>query len=116
MFNDLFTSPQAVDRYSSGPLLDERLRYLAHCVAQGSTRSSLRLTAQHQLVVIDYLHLRDSDSVTLKQIEAAADLWIGRQLQPHTHNAIDLSLRPGNGSVFLDAYSRLRPHGFLTRT
>jgi integrase/recombinase XerD len=89
MFNDLFTSPKALDRYSSGPLLDERLRYLAYCAAQGSTRSSLRLTAQHQLVVIDYLHLQDSDSVTVKQIEAAADLWISRQLQPHTHNAID---------------------------
>lgn len=89
MFNDLFTSPKALDRYSSGPLLDERLRYLAHCAAQGSTRSSLRLTAQHQLVIIDYLHLQESDSVTVKQIEAAADLWISRQLQPHTHNAID---------------------------
>jgi site-specific recombinase XerD len=89
MFNDLFTSPKALDRYSSGPLLDERLRYLAYCAAQGSTRSSLRLTAQHQLVVIDYLHLEDSDSVAVEQIEAAADLWISRQLQPHTHNAID---------------------------
>jgi site-specific recombinase XerD len=89
MFKDLFTSRKALDRYSSGPLLDERLRYLAHCAAQGSTRSSLRLTAQQQLAVIDYLHLQDSKSVTVKQIEAAADLWISRQLQPHTHNAID---------------------------
>ena len=89
MFNDLFTSPKALDRYSSAPLLDERLRYLAHCAAQGSTRSSLRLTAQHQLAAIDYLHLQKSDTVTVKQIEAAADFWITRQLQPHTHNAID---------------------------
>ncbi len=70
MFDELFTSPKAVNRYSSGPLLDERLRYLAHCREQGSTRSSLRLTAQHQVVLIDYLHLREADSVTLKQIEA----------------------------------------------
>ena len=57
MFDQLFTSPRAVERYASGPLLDERLRYLAHCAAQGSTRSSLRLIAQHQLVAIEYLHL-----------------------------------------------------------
>jgi integrase/recombinase XerD len=89
MFDELFTSPKAVNRYSSDPLLDERLRYLAHCREQGSTRSSLRLTAQHQVALIDYLHLREADSVTLKQIEAAADLWIRRQPQPHTHNATD---------------------------
>lgn len=89
MFDELFTSPRTVDRYSSGPLLAERLRYLAHCREQGSTRSSLRLTAQHQVALIDYLHLREADSVTLKQIEAAADLWIRRQPQPHTHNATD---------------------------
>jgi integrase/recombinase XerD len=89
MFNQLFTSPKAMDRYSNGPLLDERARYLAHCAAQGSTRSSLRLIAQHQLVVIDYLHVQDCDSITVDQIKAAADRWIGRQLQPHTHNAID---------------------------
>ena len=57
MFNQLFTSPRSLERYVSGPLLEERLRYLAHCAAQGSTRSSLRLIAQHQLAFIDYLHL-----------------------------------------------------------
>jgi hypothetical protein len=92
MFKDLFTSRKALDRYSSGPLLNERLRYLAHCAAQGSTRSSLRLTAQQQLAVIDYLHLQDSKSVTVKQIEAAADLWISRQLQLHTQQCDRLSM------------------------
>jgi len=89
MFEKLFTSSKALDRYSKGPLLEERIRYLVHCAAQGSTRSSLRLTAQHQLVIIEYLRPQESDSVTVKQIEAAAELWISRQLQPHTHNAIN---------------------------
>ena len=89
MFNQLFTSPRAVDRYVSGPLFQERLRYLAYCAAQGSTRSSLRLIAQHQLVLIDYLHLQRVDLITVEQIHAAADLWVGRQPQPHTHNAAD---------------------------
>jgi site-specific recombinase XerD len=89
MFDELFTSSKAAARYSGCPLLAERIGYLAHCAAQGSTRSSLRLTAQHQLIFIDYLHLQGTDSVTVKQIEAAADLWIRRQPQPHTHNAAD---------------------------
>ena len=89
MFDELFTSLKAVDRYSSGPLLDERLRYLAHCAAQGSTRSSLRLIAQHQLVLVDYLHLQEADSLTVEEVEAAAARWVSRQPQPHTHNAAD---------------------------
>jgi len=89
MFNQLFTSPRSLKRYSSGPLLEERLRYLAHCAAQGSTRSSLRLIAQHQLALIDYLHLQTADAVTVEQIHAATDLWVHRQPQPHSHNVTD---------------------------
>jgi hypothetical protein len=57
LFDQLFTSPKAVVRYSTAPLAEERLRYLAYCATQGSTRSSLRLIAQHQLIFVDYLHL-----------------------------------------------------------
>ena len=89
MFEQLFTAPRAVERYCHAPLLDERLRYLAHCAARGSTRSSLRLIAQHQMVLIGYLQLRTAKSVTIEQINAAADLWVKRQPQPHTHNATD---------------------------
>jgi integrase/recombinase XerD len=89
MFEQLFTMPRAVERYSRAPLLEERLRYLTHCSAQGSTRSSLRLIAQHQLVLIDYLHLLTAGSITVEQIRSAAESWVGRQPQPHTHNATD---------------------------
>jgi len=89
MFDRLFTSPNALGRYSGGPLFEERLGYLAHCAAQGSTRSSLRLIAQHQLVLVDYLHLQGADSLTVEEVEAAADRWVSRQPQPHTHNAAD---------------------------
>ena len=89
MFNQLFTSPRTLNRYASSPLLGERVRYLAHCAEQGSTRSSLRLIAQHQLVCIDYLQLQTADSVTVDQIHAAADSWVERQPQPRTHNATD---------------------------
>ena len=89
MFEQLFTAARAVERYSSAPLLEERVRYLAHCATRGSTRSSLRLIAQHQLALIDYLQLRTPKSVTIEQIKAAADLWVNRQPQLHTHNATD---------------------------
>jgi site-specific recombinase XerD len=89
MFNQLFTSPKSMDRYSSGPLFEERRRYLAYCAAQGSTRSSLRLIAQHQLIFVKYLPLQKLDLITVEQIRAAADLWVKRRLQPHTHNAVD---------------------------
>jgi len=89
MFDQLFTSRKAVDRYSNSPLLEERLRYLTHCAAQGSTRSSLRLVAQHQLVLVDYLHLQETDLLTVEEVEAAAARWVVRQPQPYTHNAAD---------------------------
>jgi integrase/recombinase XerD len=83
MFDQLFECPRTVARHSASPLLEERLRYLTHCATQGSTRSSLRLIAQHLLVFIDCLHLETADEIDFEQINTAADLWIGRQPQPH---------------------------------
>jgi integrase/recombinase XerD len=117
MFDQLFTSSRTLERYSRSPLLEERLRYLAHCAAQGSTRSSLRLIAQHQLVFVEYLHLQTADSITVEQIEAAADLWVERQPQPHTHNATDYRYGRlrfiSDGKQWLSFLGRLRtevPH------
>ena len=89
MFDQLFTSSRTLERYCNAPLLEERVNYLAHCAAQGSTRSSLRLIAQHQLVLMEYLHLETRDSITVEEIQAATNLWVKRQPQPHTHNATD---------------------------
>ena len=82
MFDQLFTCPRAVVRHSTGPLLDERLRYLAYCGGRGSTKSSLRLIAQHLLVFTDYLPLEAGTQVSLEQIRAAANLWIKREPKP----------------------------------
>jgi len=113
MFNQLFPSPRSLKRYSSGPLLEERLRYLAHWAAQGSTRSSLRLIAQHQLALIDYLHLQTADAVTVEQIHAATDLWVHRQPQPHSHNVTDYRYGRmrfiSNAKQWLGFLGRLRP-------
>ena len=113
MFDQLFTSSRTVERYFNGPLLEERLGYLVHCAAQGSTKSSLRLIAQHQIVLVEYLHLETTDSITVEQIQAATNLWVERQPQPHTHNATDYRygrLRLiSDGRQWLTFLGRLRP-------
>jgi integrase/recombinase XerD len=76
-----------LERHSGSPLLDERLGYLAHCAARGSTKSSLRLIAQPLLVFVDYLPLAAADAVSVEQIHAAAELWVGRQ--PHPPNVTE---------------------------
>jgi integrase/recombinase XerD len=83
MFNKLFTCPRARERHFVAPLSAERLRYLTHCAVQGSSRSSLRLLAQHLLVLIDYLHLEADGEIGIEQINTAADLWVSRQPAPH---------------------------------
>ena len=108
MFNQLFNSPRAIDRHSKSPLFEERLRYLAHCAEQGSTRSSLRLIAQHLLVFIDLLHLEAGDEVSLEQIHRAATQWVGSQ--PYAHNMTDC--RYGRMRFISDAKQWL---GFLGR-
>lgn len=87
MYNQLFKCPRAIERHLSSPLYEERSRYLAHCAAQGSTKSSLRLIAQQMLVFIDYLDLKSDGEVCIKQVYEAADQWVNRQ--PHPNNVTD---------------------------
>src|SRR5437016_13092132 len=113
MFNQLFTSPRSLKRYSSGPVLGERLPYLTQWAAHGRTRSSRRLIAQHQLALIDYLHLQTADAVTVQQIHAATDLWVHRQPHPHSHNVTDYRYGRmrfiSNAKQWLGFLGRLRP-------
>ena len=108
MFDQLFTSPRAIERHLSGPLLEERLRYLTHCAVRGSTRSSLRVIASHLLVFIDLLHLETTDKVSLEQIRTAANRWVGSR--PYAHNMTDC--RYGRMRFVSDAKQWL---GFLGR-
>jgi len=82
MFQQLFQCPLTIARHQAGPLLAERLAYLAHGAEQGRTQSSLRLIAQHLLVFVDYLPLTTADAISIEQIHAAADRWINRQPRP----------------------------------
>ncbi len=63
--------PRTIARHQTGPLLAERLAYLAHCAEQGRTQSSLRLIAQHLLVFVDYLPLTTDDEISIEHYETS---------------------------------------------
>jgi hypothetical protein len=79
MFQQLFERSHSLNRQLTGPLLEERLRYLHHCAQQGFVSSTLREIAIYQLVVIRYLHLTNQRKVSLPEIETAAVRWARRR-------------------------------------
>jgi site-specific recombinase XerD len=87
MFEQLYKAQRARERHLNAPLADERIRYLSHWAAQGSTRSSLRVRAQDLLTIIEYLDVEAAGQISEKQIINAADRWARRQPQPP--NVID---------------------------
>jgi len=57
MFDQLRTSPAAVARHRSGPLMEERLAYITHLANQGYARNTLRETATDLLLIVKMLGL-----------------------------------------------------------
>jgi hypothetical protein len=43
MFHQLYKAQRALERHLNAPLADERIRYLSHWAAQGSTRVPFEL-------------------------------------------------------------------------
>jgi integrase/recombinase XerD len=77
MFDQLFVRSDALTRYLSAPLVDERRQYLTHCAVQGMTKSTLEAKARLLLSIAEYLKLADrpSDTITLSEIKKAATRW-----------------------------------------
>ncbi len=71
MFDQLYTSPVAVARHCSGPLLEERLAFLTHLADQGYTPNGLRKRARRLLVIAQMLGLasRPRKVLTLAEVE-----------------------------------------------
>ena len=86
MYAHLFTQDRAIHRYLTAPLLDERLRYLTHCAAQGMARATLQTIAWHQLATLRVLDLESRAPIRQDQIEAAADRWASRRLAHPTRS------------------------------
>jgi integrase/recombinase XerD len=77
VFEQLFKQPRALARQRSGPLLEERLRYLGHLADQGLSRRSLQAAAHYTLFVADHLCLADrpGEPIPLAEVERSALLW-----------------------------------------
>ena len=75
MFELLFTWPSAIERYRSAPLVEERLRYLAHCEQLGIKPETLCKIASHQLNLVRLLDLQDDEGLNLRRIEAGFRQW-----------------------------------------
>jgi hypothetical protein len=77
MFDHLFVRSDALTRQLSAPLVDERRRYLTHCVEQGMSKRTLRVKARLLLSITKYLKLADrlNDTVSIQAIERAARQW-----------------------------------------
>jgi site-specific recombinase XerD len=79
MFEILFHYPRVLARHVSGPLAEERRRYLDHRAAQGTPRSTLLRYATELLVVASNLVLKPRHPVRPGQIQWAARRWARRQ-------------------------------------
>jgi site-specific recombinase XerD len=84
MFDQLFERSHALARQLSGPLVEERRRYLAHCADLGMATRTLRLTAQLMLAAEEYLKLADRPDAIIEsqEIEEAGTRWSSRQSLP----------------------------------
>jgi site-specific recombinase XerD len=75
MFDRLFQNPRVLARQQTGPLAEERRRYLAHCSAQQMSPTRLQHIARCILVITEALRLaeRPGELITRTEIEAEAD-------------------------------------------
>lgn len=83
MFDVLFHYPRVLARHSEGPAANERERYLVNCASAGAARSTLLGLAPELLVVARRIELEDGRSITLAEVEAAADRWVVYQRRNH---------------------------------
>lgn len=78
LFNKIFERRHALKSHVNAPLLEDRLKYLQYWSDNGATLSTLRHIAHHLLGIIDYLDLLKKKTITLKEIQKAADKWASR--------------------------------------
>jgi integrase/recombinase XerD len=79
MFDVIYKYQGTIGRHRAAPLVEQRVRYLAHCKEQGAAVGTLQLTAQTMLVVIEELHLKGECRVGRRKIVDAADRWANRE-------------------------------------
>ena len=80
MFEQLFSRPDAVARYRSGPLAEERLAFLAHLAHLGLSNAALQKFAFHSLAAAHSLRLaeRPHEAISAAEVEQQAVRWAQR--------------------------------------
>ncbi len=75
MFDRLFQNPRVLARQRTGPLAEERRRYLVYCGEQQMSPSHLQHIARYILVITEALRLaeRPGELITRMEIEAEAN-------------------------------------------
>jgi site-specific recombinase XerD len=77
MFERLFNRPITLAQHLAGPLLEDRLRYLAHLAEQGVARHRLQVRAYYLLMVAQRLRLaeRPGELITPDELARQAHRW-----------------------------------------
>ena len=84
MFDRLFEEPGALVRQRTGPLIEERQRFLVHLAEQGMARCTLRKAARYLLIIARCLRLADrpGEVICRAEIEQQALFWTNRSGAP----------------------------------
>jgi len=89
MFERLFRFPHALRPHLSGPLAEERRRFLNHRAEEGIGRNGLRVLAYYLLACAHSLRLvdRPGEVISFAEVEEQATLWADRSSQaPNMRN------------------------------
>jgi integrase/recombinase XerD len=79
LFEEIFEKSCSIARHQQAPLLNERVRFLAHLSGLGCARCKLKTIAAQLLGIVSMLDLKESGLVTPDQIRLAAQCWAERQ-------------------------------------
>ena len=75
MWDQLIKRSYYRQRHLDAPLLDERLAYVQCWADQGKSLTTLKDAANYLLRVVEFLHLDTYRTITLEEIENAANDW-----------------------------------------
>ena len=83
MFEMLFRYPSVLARHHEGPAAEERRRFLTHRANEGAAPATLLRIARELLVIAKSIDIRTGESVSIRDLEAAASKWARRQQRRH---------------------------------
>ena len=110
MFEELFTTPEALEKHRTAPLAEQRLSYLDHLAHSGASRRTLHLTAMEQTRLAHLLDLKEGDTVSIPQKPASVECFVAGY--PLRRPFAD---RKADTSAALTASQLIRPSTFLRK-